>query len=298
MQSTLDQEINSQKSQIEEELQNEKNANAELKKKLENLETMFNETSGEIEGNFETISSRMTTEHQLLQSLNIHNVVEKSVKLTFELEKWKSEFNEKFSSLEIELQNEKDANADLKKKLEDRIETNGITLAELSSTIDAKVETLSSRMITEHNSLRNDFNKLAIEKVGEMEEKLSLKMDNKDQIVKETFSSKMVTEHAKDQSLKEALDEMVNALGEIGEGIEKLDKPVSFKPHYSKNSHTSNYFQNISIFLSSYLTIVSIAGVLNWELANNSPNVKLQALMERPATTQKSVMELLLEVIQ
>ena len=41
-----------------------------------------------------------------------------------------------------------------------------------------------------------------------------------------------------------------------------------------------------------------MTGVIKREPANNSPNVKLQALMERPVTTQKFVMDLLLGVVQ
>ena len=41
-----------------------------------------------------------------------------------------------------------------------------------------------------------------------------------------------------------------------------------------------------------------MTGVIKREPANNLPNVKLQALMERPATTQKFVMDLLLGVVQ
>jgi len=41
-----------------------------------------------------------------------------------------------------------------------------------------------------------------------------------------------------------------------------------------------------------------MTGAIKTELANNSPNVKVQALMERPAITQKFVMDLLLGVIQ
>jgi len=135
----------------------------------------------------------------------MYTVVEKYVKLTLEFKKWKSGFEEKISLLEIELQNEKDANVELKKKLDDHIKTNGITLSELSSSMDAnfnscreevgtmlneksremeaKIETLSSRMTIEDKSLRNDFNKLSTEKVKEME----IIMDYKDRSLKETF---------------------------------------------------------------------------------------------------------------
>ena len=41
-----------------------------------------------------------------------------------------------------------------------------------------------------------------------------------------------------------------------------------------------------------------MTGVIKREPANNLPNVKLQALMERPVTTQKFVMDLLLGVVQ
>ena len=49
------------------------------------------------------------------QQQHLNNIAEKSVKL--ELEKWISKFDEKLSSLKKELQNEKNANAELKNKL-------------------------------------------------------------------------------------------------------------------------------------------------------------------------------------
>ena len=169
----------------------------------------------------------------------MYTVVEKYVKLTLKLEKWKSGFEEKISLLEIELQNEKDANVELKKKLDDHIKTNGITLSELSSSMDAnfnscreevatmlneksremeaKIETLSSRMAIEDKALRNDFNKLLTEKVKEME----IIMDYKDKSLKETF----------EEMVSEKLGEIEEVIGKIKWKGQSLDTgiAVSFK---------------------------------------------------------------------
>ena len=141
---------------------------------------------------------------------HIHNVLEKSVKLTLELEKWKSGFDEKLSSLEIELQNEKNANAELKKKLEDHIQTNGITLAELLSTMDAK-----------DKSLEEKLEKFVTEKIGDMETKSS--SDAKDKSLKEkleTFVMEKIgnletksSSEAKDKLLEEKLEKLNEELG-------------------------------------------------------------------------------------
>ena len=92
---------------------------------------------------------------------HIDNVVEKSVKLTLELEKWKSGFEEKISLLEIELQNEKNANAEWKKKIEN-LET---MLNETSGEIKSNIETISSTMTSEHQLLKEQFEKMMSEDV-------------------------------------------------------------------------------------------------------------------------------------
>lgn len=165
----------------------------------------------------------------------MYTVVEKYVKLNLKLEKWKSGFEEKISLLEIELQNEKDANVELKKKLDDHIETNGITFSELSSSMDAnfnscreevatmlneksremeaKIETLSSRMAIEDKALRNDFNKLLTEKVKEME----IIMDYKDKSLKETF----------EEMFSEKLGEIEEVIGKIKWKMQSLDTGVA-----------------------------------------------------------------------
>ena len=58
------------------------------------------------------------------------------------------------------------------------------------------------------------------------------------------------------------------------------------------------YTVEFEFFNYRYFKLVLTTGAIKREPANNSPNVKVQALTERSVSTQKFVMDLLLEVVQ
>ena len=119
--------------------------------------------------------------------------------MKLELEKWIFKFDEKLSSLQKELQNEKNANQELKKHWDEKHNTFRkeveVMLNEKSEEFGAKIETLSTKMATEHDSLRNEFTKLVTEKMGKMEISLCSKMDSKDLLVKKNIETMFNEKH-------------------------------------------------------------------------------------------------------